>query len=201
MEDYKTKLDRRTITIILLSIILLPAGYLSIYYIQCSMGPIKTLENKYGKKSLQKNCPWSEKKTYLQCVKKDFLKVVRKTGPFDSHLAYLFEKDLFRLDRDKQSTDIGKVNTIVDHLELGVNFLIIRRDFRVLRSNLHLAGFLLAYLTRNDVLDEFNKFEGYIKLIETKYGEALKSDGVIHQRYTFVKKEFLKFKPKLVDLN
>lgn len=200
MEEYSRKLDARTVIIILLAIIILPSGYLGIYYIQCMNGPIKILENKYSKKKLPETCNWSEKTTYLQCMKKDYFKVIRTTGPFDSHLAFLFEKELFRLDRDKQSTDLGKVNNMVDHLELGVNFLIIRSNFKVQRSNLHLAGFLLAYLTRNKVLEEFNKFEEYIEYIETKYKTALEDDKVLNQRFSFVKREFKRFKPQLADL-
>jgi hypothetical protein len=200
MEDYGRKISARTIIIIILSIIILPSGYLAIYYVQCMGGPIKILENKYNKKKLAETCQWSEQKTYLQCMKKDYLKVLRSTGPFDSHLAFLFEKELFRLDRDKQSTDLGKVNNVVDHLELGVNFLIIRGNVRVKRTNLHLAGFLLAYVTRGQVLEEFIKFNSYIELVETKYKNALETDKVLNQRFNFVKREFKKYESKLADL-
>lgn len=199
MENYRSKLDTRTIVIILLTIIILPLGYLGIYYIQCTNGPIKLLEKKYGGTNLQKNCQWSEKSTYLQCIKTDYYKVLRETGPFDSHLAFLFEKTLFRLDRDKQFSDSGKANNLVDHLELGVNFLLIRRDFRVYRTNLHAAGFLLAYLTRDHILDEFYRFENYIQTLEDKYAEVLGTDKVLNQRFSFVKREFSKLRTTLAD--
>ena len=201
MENYGRKVSTRTIIIIILSIIILPSGYLGIYYIQCMSGPIKILKNKYNKKSLAENCQWSESNTYLQCMKKDYLKVLRSTGPFDSHLAFLFEKELFRLDRDKQSTDLGKINNAVDHLELGLNFLIIRGNVKVKRTNLHLAGFLLAYLTRGQVLEEFMKFNSYIELIETKYKNALDANKVLNQRFSFVKREYKKYESKLANLN
>ena len=200
MEDYGRKLNARTIIIILLSIIILPGGYFGIYYIQCLNGPIKLLENKYSKEKLAANCNWSETNTYLQCIKKDYYNVIRKTGPFYSHLAFLFEKELFRLDRDKQSTDLGKANSLVDHLEFGVNFLVVRSSFKVKRSNLHLAGFILAYVTRAHVLEELSKFDSYIEMLETKYKSALEADKVLNQRFSFAKREYEKYKPKLADL-
>ncbi len=201
MEKYGRTLDKRTIIIILLSIIILPSGYLGIYYVQKINGPIKLLENKYSKSKLEATCNWSETNTYLQCMKKDYFKVIRTTGPFDSHLAFLFEKELFRLDRDKQSTDLGKANSFVDHLELGVNFLVIRSNTKVKRNNLHLAGFLLAYLTRGEVLKEISMFDSYIEMVETKYQSALEADKVLNQRFNFVKREYTKYKPTLADLN
>jgi hypothetical protein len=195
--DKYTKSNKRTFIIILLSIIVLPSGYFGIFYYQIVNGDVNKLKNKYSVKNRKKYCNWSQDKTYLDCMRKDFYLLLRTTGPYASQLAFQFESDVFRYDRDLQTTDIGKVNSYLDHLDLGLNFLLIEKEYRLSRKRMNIQGILFAKLNRKDVLNEISHFDKYLGQVKNNYNSTLISNPLLFSKFNRLEKEYAMLKPQL----
>ena len=196
MDEYKGP-TKRTYTVILLSVILLPLGYFGIYFLQIQSGPLATFQSKYSEKNRIKICSWNENSSYLNCMRKDFYKLIRSTGPFQGQKAFLYVTDIFREDRDKQVSELGKVNVYLDYIDLSISFLEIERRFRLSRTKLNIPGILLAKLNKDSVLEEINLFPKHIKKLETKYKSTIESDKLLIAKYQRLKKNYLRIKDSL----
>ena len=196
MSEY-TKARKKKTIVIILSMIFLPAGYFGIFYVQVQNGEVKTLRSKYSTENRKRRCPWSENKTYLSCMRKDFYQLIRNTGPFASQLAFQFETEVFRFDRDLQSSEIGKLNSYLDHLDLGLNFLLIEKSYRMSRSRINMPGLVLSKLNREMVLKEVFLFAGYIKKIKTEYSHILSHDKFLYAKFIRLEKEHQRISPSL----
>ena len=196
MDEY-TKTSKRKLIVVILSIIILPLGYFGIFYLQVQNGEVKTLRTKYSTENRKKICPWSANKTYLSCMRKDFYRLLRNTGPFASQLAFQFETEVFRFDRDLQSSDIGKVNSYLDHLDLALNFLLIEKSYRMSRSRINVPGIVLSKFNREMVLKEVFLFSGYFKKIRTQYSQVITSDKFLHAKLIRLEKELKRITPSL----
>ncbi len=197
MGTYKNN-NKRTTFIIFLSIIFLPLGYFAAFFFQIHDGPVNSFKLKYSIENRKKRCPWSAEKTYLHCIRKDYYLALRNTGPYQGQVAFQFESDLFRYDRDLQTSDRGKVNVYLDHIDLGINFLLIEKEFRMTRTNLSIPSILLAKKNRSVILLEISNFNKYFLKLESRFKKTIDSDQIIKARYQRLKKSFSQIRPLLL---
>ena len=125
------KFSWRTYTIVILSLILLPTGYFGIFYFQTMDGPISALTKKYSLERIDKTCQWQENYTYLACFKKDYYRFLRYGTPFERQLALKIQIKLFNADFYKHTTEVGKIHSLLDHLDLLNNFFLINKKIEM----------------------------------------------------------------------
>ena len=130
-------------------------------------------------------------------MRKDFYLLLRNTGPYSSQLAFLFESKVFRHDRDLQVTAIGKINSYLDHLDLGLNFLLIEKEYRISRKRINIQGIVLAKLNRNDVLNEISKYDSYLEKLKGQYRMTLMTNPQLLSRFIRLEKEYTRIRPYL----
>lgn len=150
---------------------------------------IVTFKNKYSYSNIDKHCEWSEKTTYMSCIKNDFYRIIRNSNNTQRQYMFILYKQIFDHNHYKHTTNQGRMISYLDGQDLLNHFLVSSNNLDIRRNHIDFVGIVLTYYYRNKIISLFNhNFSQLQEKIEKNY-HFINQDPLIKSYSTFVTKE------------
>lgn len=197
--DYNN-LSRTKMAMVIAALICIPLFALRFYHLSLEQGAILKLQNKFKVVHLERNCHWTLEKNYNHCFKKDFLQFVRSKTYYEGILAFDLFLTIKEHDYLKQTTDLGKMYSRLDSLELIISFFEINKSKSINRDKADFVGLIFAYFLKTKPIESFYLSEKEIIELEKKFKNIMEAKPVLKNRFQILKTRFNKLKKELRTL-
>lgn len=193
------EIGKRKLALIMIFIFAVPCFAISQYLNILKNGEILNIKNKYKVVNLNANCDWDLNNNYILCLKKDYLHFIRNHTHYEGLLAFDLFLEVKNHDMLKQTTELGRVSSYLDYLELLVSFFEINMSKSISRNKVDFIALGFTLFGRRKPLKEFRSQKSRIRQLEEKHKNIFEMNPLIKSKLKILTNRYLAIEEKLID--